>query len=194
MKKTIWLVLALGAVLVLSACSKKEEAPAPAPAVEKPAVQDQGYTTPQEGKKEGESSLDVVQKNIDTAVAEGEKPAPPAPEKTDQGYLSPQEGKKEGLGPMQVVEENVARAAEEASSTAVAVVPAGKEVVVLENKNGNVTFPHKDHGLMLGCPTCHGEDPPQKIVLDRDSAHKLCRDCHKEKGEGPTGCADCHKK
>ena len=114
----------MGVALVMSACSKQEEAPAP-PA-QKPAVQDQNYTTPQEGKKEGESSLDVVQKNIDTAVAEAEKPAPPAPEKTDQGYLSPQEGKKEGLGPMQVVEENVARAAEEASSTAVAVVPAGK--------------------------------------------------------------------
>lgn len=66
--------------------------------------------------------------------------------------------------------------------------------VLYKTKNGDVTFAHQAHGTMLGCPACHGANVPAKIELDMDSAHKLCKGCHQEKGAGPTKCPDCHKK
>lgn len=68
------------------------------------------------------------------------------------------------------------------------------ESVTLEAKNGNVTFNHKAHGARMECSTCHGTGTPAKIELDKDSAHKLCKDCHASKGAGPTKCGECHKK
>jgi hypothetical protein len=71
--------------------------------------------------------------------------------------------------------------------------------VVLPAKPGNVTFNHKAHQGQ-GCKKCHGEGAPGKIELNKDKAHALCSDCHKEKGKGPAdakdakGCAACHKK
>lgn len=81
----------------------------------------------------------------------------------------------------------------------------GPETVTLEASMGTVTFAHHAHqakvedcttchhnGVEAGaCTSCHGvkaEAPKAK-----DAFHKLCKDCHKEKG-GPTGCKDCHKK
>jgi type 1 fimbria pilin len=76
-----------------------------------------------------------------------------------------------------------------AASTAMAA-----DMVTLEAKNGNVTFNHKKHSESMECKVCHGEGTPAKIALDKDSAHKLCKDCHQTKGAGPTKCGDCHKK
>lgn len=65
--------------------------------------------------------------------------------------------------------------------------------VVLEAKNGNVTFNHKAHADKLGCDACH-QGEPAKIEVTKDTAHKaVCKDCHAAKG-GPTKCGDCHKK
>lgn len=64
---------------------------------------------------------------------------------------------------------------------------------VLKAKNGNVTFNHKSHAK-VDCKTCHTKGEPGKMELDKDSAHKLCMGCHKEKGAGPTKCGECHKK
>ncbi|MBE0574569.1 MAG: cytochrome c3 family protein [Desulfuromonadales bacterium] len=68
------------------------------------------------------------------------------------------------------------------------------ETIVLEASYGNVTFPHALHQAAFECSTCHGEGTPGLFGLDKDKAHALCRDCHKEQGAGPTGCKDCHKK
>jgi DnaJ-class molecular chaperone len=68
------------------------------------------------------------------------------------------------------------------------------DTVVLEAKNGNVTFNHKQHSESMECKTCHGEGTPAKIELDKDKAHALCKACHTEKKMGPTKCNDCHKK
>lgn len=76
-----------------------------------------------------------------------------------------------------------------------AVAPAlAVDSVVLPAKNGNVTFNHKVHSETIECKICHGEGTPAKIMLDKDKAHGLCKDCHKTKGTGPTKCGDCHKK
>lgn len=75
------------------------------------------------------------------------------------------------------------------------VAPAlAMDSVVLPAKNGDVTFNHKAHSEMMECKVCHGEGTPAKIDLNKDSAHALCKDCHKTKGAGPTKCGDCHKK
>lgn len=68
------------------------------------------------------------------------------------------------------------------------------DTVVLEAKNGNVTFNHKQHSESMECKVCHGEGTPAKIELDKDKAHALCKACHADKGAGPTKCGDCHKK
>jgi len=75
------------------------------------------------------------------------------------------------------------------ASSALAAPPAE---VVLPAKQGDVHFNHKAHQAK-GCKNCHGEKV-SKIELDKDKAHKLCIDCHKEKAAGPTKCPDCHKK
>jgi hypothetical protein len=67
------------------------------------------------------------------------------------------------------------------------------DVIVFPAKNGDVTFNHKGHMDRMECAACH-EGTPGKIGLDRDSAHKLCRDCHQSKGAGPVKCGECHKK
>ncbi|UCG38948.1 MAG: cytochrome c3 family protein [bacterium] len=40
------------------------------------------------------------------------------------------------------------------------------------------------------CFDCHGKDASAPTV--KDAFHKLCRDCHKEQGQGPTKCKECH--
>lgn len=76
-----------------------------------------------------------------------------------------------------------------------AVAPSlAADSVVLKAKNGAVTFNHKMHSEKFDCKTCHGEAAPGKMTLDKNAAHKLCKGCHQEKGQGPTKCRECHKK
>jgi predicted CXXCH cytochrome family protein len=75
--------------------------------------------------------------------------------------------------------------------SAMAAAPAGP--ISLPAKNGNVAFKHDTHAKQ-DCKTCHGDAAPAKLGLDKDKAHKLCKDCHAEKKAGPTKCGECHKK
>jgi len=68
------------------------------------------------------------------------------------------------------------------------------ETLVLVASYGNVTFPHAFHSGEYDCATCHGEGTPGLFGLDKEKAHVLCKDCHKQKGAGPTGCRGCHEK
>lgn len=67
------------------------------------------------------------------------------------------------------------------------------DTVVLKAKNGDVSFNHKAHSGKIDCKTCHGDAAPGKMTLGKEKAHALCKDCH-SKQNGPTKCADCHKK
>lgn len=67
------------------------------------------------------------------------------------------------------------------------------ETLVIENKNGNVTLPHAQHGEKYGCSACHGDAAPGPFELGKKKAHTMCKGCHKEKG-GPVKCSGCHKK
>lgn len=74
-------------------------------------------------------------------------------------------------------------------------VAVDNTTVVLPAKNGNVTFPHKKHQDMMKCTSCHESEKGGKIAdLGKDWAHKTCKGCHTDKGQGPTKCPDCHKK
>jgi len=66
-------------------------------------------------------------------------------------------------------------------------------VLVIENAKGNVTLKHALHGDHYGCAVCHGEGTPAPFELGKSRAHKLCKDCHKEKN-GPVSCSGCHEK
>ncbi|MFZ5774227.1 MAG: cytochrome c3 family protein [Thermodesulfobacteriota bacterium] len=76
-----------------------------------------------------------------------------------------------------------------------AAVAFAADVVTYNAKQGTVTFNHKAHGAKLGdCAKCH-QGTPAKIEMSKDKAHKeLCKDCHTKMQQGPTKCADCHKK
>ena len=81
-----------------------------------------------------------------------------------------------------------------AFAAAPALAANAPATVTLQAKNGNVTFNHKAHSERTDCKTCHTSGEPGKMELNKDSAHKLCKGCHQEKGAGPTKCGDCHKK
>lgn len=68
------------------------------------------------------------------------------------------------------------------------------ETIILEASYGNITFPHAVHSAAFACNTCHGEGTPGLFGLDKEKAHVLCKDCHKQQGGGPTACNGCHKK
>lgn len=88
--------------------------------------------------------------------------------------------------------------------------------VTIENKNGNVTFPHEAHQKDIKCQTCHHmmDKDKEKVACRachkpeaegemlglKDAFHKTCRGCHDQKvkadpnSKAPTKCKDCHKK
>jgi hypothetical protein len=85
--------------------------------------------------------------------------------------------------------------------TAVALVLFGAgtllaaDVMTFPAKNGEVQFNHKQHKeAVKNCKTCHTQKPGKIEGFGKDVAHKMCIECHKEKGKGPTTCKDCHKK
>jgi hypothetical protein len=90
------------------------------------------------------------------------------------------------------------------------------DVIVIDKaqaKKAPVTLPHEQHGEAFGCQACHhietadaepescfnchGKDPdipdPSVSSAKENPFHITCRGCHKEKGEGPTKCGECHK-
>lgn len=190
--KSKMLVLLGAALLLLPACEKKQEVQAPPSEIQEESGTD---TRPGEaGESQAETGTaptmgDIREAREETeALPEGETrpdsgeekvaasptPQPPAPEK-------------------KVVPKTQAepKAAAEKPAKGSAATP---DTVVLANKNGDITFPHKAHTQLTECQTCHGDAGSGKIDLNRDSGHKLCLGCHKEQGAGPTACSGCHKK
>ena len=91
-----------------------------------------------------------------------------------------------------------------AAGTLIAFAAEGPADVKIQNKNGDIAFPHHMHqtkvpdcktchhgGDTAACRSCHGvkaEAPKFK-----DVGHKFCKGCHKDQN-GPTKCNGCHKK
>jgi hypothetical protein len=73
----------------------------------------------------------------------------------------------------------------------------GQETIVLPAKKaGDVPFSHQKHKEALNsCKPCHSTESGGKIEgFNKETAHKLCTDCHKDSKAGPTTCSGCHKK
>lgn len=101
-------------------------------------------------------------------------------------------------------------------------VPETVVIAQAKNKQPEVVFPHKKHvDNKIACDRCHHTNKgltatataevkpcaachldPEKpeigsireLSLTKNPYHKLCIDCHKKEGKGPTKCVDCHKK
>ncbi|KAF0221443.1 MAG: hypothetical protein FD174_581 [Geobacteraceae bacterium] len=76
-------------------------------------------------------------------------------------------------------------------------VALAEETMVLPGKQaGDVPFTHQKHTEALkSCQPCHSSESGGKIEgFGKESAHKLCKDCHVQKEAGPTTCSGCHKK
>ena len=83
----------------------------------------------------------------------------------------------------------------EATSPPPPPAPKAPEVVIYPASMGQVTFSHGTHAARSACGKCHTTDPPQKIAIDKESAHALCKGCHQVSGgNAPTACTGCHKK
>ena len=82
-------------------------------------------------------------------------------------------------------------------SAGVAMAAEPPATIVIDNKQGKVTFPHKAHAEKLkdGCTACHATKDGGKIEgFNKDKAHALCKKCHETEKKGPTKCTECHKK
>ncbi|SNB46921.1 cytochrome c3 family protein [Geobacter sp. DSM 9736] len=73
---------------------------------------------------------------------------------------------------------------------------SAQETIMLPGKKaGDVPFSHEKHQKALdSCKPCHTSEAGGKIEgFNKETAHKLCTDCHKDTKSGPTTCSGCHK-
>ena len=89
-----------------------------------------------------------------------------------------------------------------------ALADNGPAEIVLENKQGSVTFNHLQHqSSVADCATCHHKGVEQgacrschdgvKAPDNKKAFHGLCKECHKKNNsEKVTGkkCSECHVK
>lgn len=199
--KACWVIF-LACSLLIAGCGDKETStatePAPAP-VEKSAAIEQVKKSASEVAKQTTKMVEAgtqlakdagvaAEETVKQAVASTKEELTTAAETSKEkvvavGKQIKQEG-TELIGSLQTSTGNIIKAAADVKAP---------ETVVIENKNGNVTLTHAEHGKMYGCATCHGDNEPGPFELGKDTAHSMCKGCHKEQG-GPTKCNGCHKK
>jgi hypothetical protein len=81
-----------------------------------------------------------------------------------------------------------------AVAVTVSAASAPAKPIMLEAKNGNVSFDHAKHASVK-CETCHATAAGGKIEgFGKEKAHASCIECHKKEAKGPAKCAECHKK
>lgn len=176
--KTLW-VIALSTALMLNGCETQEQ----------PAAK----TEPHQ-----------VVKPANPIMTEEAQPKPSA-DKIAQAVaeqaekIAEQTAKVVEKEVIKIVEEQTGSAVETKAQTITKVIVLSQEAtaqdeIVLEASYGNVTLPHAMHAEAYDCSTCHGESTPTAFELDKETAHKVCKGCHKDEGAGPTGCKGCHVK
>jgi len=191
--------------LAIFGCGPSEEAK-PAQVSKETAtekVAEAARTAGEEVKKMGEVVVDKavdMEKQAEPAVKEAventKEMASQAASATKEVMIDAKDATVKAGG---VVVDTVKTAAVATTMAAGKAVDAAKqavspETIVLEASYGNVTFPHAMHSSSYDCATCHGETTPGLFGLDKEKAHVLCKDCHKNTGSGPVDCKGCHKK
>ncbi|WP_321372156.1 cytochrome c3 family protein [uncultured Desulfuromusa sp.] len=200
--KTCWIIF-LACGLLIAGCgengTKTATEPTPAPAEKSAAVEQvkksanevamQTTKMVEAGKQLAKDAGVAAEETVKEAVANTKEELTTAAETTKDKVVNVgKQIKQEGAGLINTLQTSTDNIINAAASDA--EVP---EMVVIENKNGNVTLPHAEHGKMYGCATCHGDNVPGPFELGKDTAHSMCKGCHKEQG-GPTKCSGCHKK
>ncbi len=119
------------------------------------------------------------------AVPTLEQPAPQVKPSVEQ-QVKESAGEVVEVGTQLLTETEVAEVAE------VAEVQLS-QTLVIENDRGAVTLTHADHAERYGCQGCHGDGTPGAFELGKDTAHSMCKGCHR-KQNGPVPCNGCHNK
>ena len=176
MRQITWTLLAAGSLLAAACGSQEQPAVKPAP----PAATTIAQPAPAPAEPAVPPTTAPAQPTKPAAAVATEAAKPPAAPVAAKPAPAPAEPKP--------------AAAAAAKPAAAVKLPTVADSLVLAASQGNVTLPHLAHAKLFPCATCHGEATPGKIGLTKDTAHALCRDCHKAKGAGPTACGDCHKK
>lgn len=196
----IKVMLILSLSLWLAACTGEDQK-APAPVAPAEPAKEQQAEQPAVAQDE-ESVAERVEEAIEQAGERTDEIAAAVSERSAQTYEEVKESAAQGI---EKIKETGSEAMEKTKETVEDVIQktaaataektaeiASPGVIVYQARNGNVTFDHELHIKVASCNQCHQVMPPQKIVLDQASAHKLCIDCHKEMSAGPATCAGCH--
>lgn len=79
--------------------------------------------------------------------------------------------------------------------SATAFAKMEQKQITYNTSKGKVVFTHSDHqDAEQNCAACHKDNKFGPIPgFDKEAAHKLCIDCHKQKA-GPVNCEECHEK
>ena len=180
MKHTIWLSALISVILFTGGCKQQETAPpAPKPEPVVAAQQEPGaqvQPTPVVADTTPPPAATII-------------PAPPEPVK-----VVPIESEK--VAPTTTVQPTPVASVPVTPAVQPTKTPsAALQTVTYKATNGNVSFDHQQHAANHACSSCHPTtEPPAKIVLGKDKAHQLCKECHQQQGAGPTQCTGCHKK
>ena len=206
MKSIITLFATLLALLLFSACS-----------------QESSQTRETSNPEVKEAPPASMAKQSPPAAEQAKQAKPLATEETEKVEQMVVDIEKEAVKQIEIVKEQAAAVTEQvktATSSAVetvqkkassalselkTVVPAvtksaapaaePPETLVYQASMGKVTFNHTEHAQRLECGKCHTTAYPQKIAIDKLTAHSLCAGCHKSSGgNAPTACTGCHKK
>ena len=192
---------------VLTGCGPSEEKATTQEKPDKETVTEQVAETTQQAAGEVKETAQAVadkaaevEKKAEPAIKEAAADAKEmAGQTTEAAKEMAADAKQATQAAADTVEEKATSAAAATTMAADKAVESAKqaispEMVVLEASYGNITFPHKVHAEAYDCTTCHGDGTPAAFDLDKETAHALCRDCHKQEGAGPTDCRGCHKK
>ena len=79
-------------------------------------------------------------------------------------------------------------------------ISPAQNILVFPNSKGEVVFSHSKHIKSLKedhCILCHRiENPTLENIQSRFEnhrvAHSFCKGCHRDLGQGPTECHQCH--
>lgn len=197
MHRFLWLFF-ITMAMVLSGCESSEQTdakttPHQVVKAEKPinGAPGQPVASPLDAAKKSAEKAEARTKKVDqearAMAGETQQPAPTMAEPVVTAEKLASETEKA----IETVTDPAGKNTEKADT---GTQPASPEQIILEASNGNITFTHGAHAETVACSTCHGEGTPSAFGIDKDIAHKLCKDCHKDGGVGPTGCRECHIK
>jgi FtsZ-interacting cell division protein ZipA len=193
MSKIVILGMAILALMV-SGCEKSEELNPTKTTTE--TTTERIAEAAKDSAGEMKESAQVVAEKAEDSEKETESAAKEAVKESEELAASADDKTKEIANQSADEAKEVMSQAKEGTTVAIdeAKQTFSPETIVLEASYGNITFPHAQHSDTFECSTCHGDTAPGPFDLDKNSAHDLCRDCHKQKGLGPTDCKGCHKK